>query len=109
MKKLILEDGKMLIHTHEAISFKSRLLGYMFQKQPVVPSIIFMPCNSIHTFFMRFNIDVIFLNKDMEVIKILYNVPPRRIILPVKESTSVIEAKADQFKAVKLGDKIVVI
>jgi len=32
--------------------------------------LIIKPCNSIHTFFMKFSIDVIFLDKNMKVIKI---------------------------------------
>lgn len=32
-------------------------------------ALIISPCNSIHTFFMRFAIDVIFVDKDNKVIK----------------------------------------
>jgi len=32
--------------------------------------LIIRPCNSIHTFFMKFSIDVIFLDKNMKIIKI---------------------------------------
>lgn len=41
--------------------------------------IILDPCNSIHTFFMRFPIDVLFVDKNYKVLKILHNLNPNRI------------------------------
>ena len=41
-----------------------RLLGLMFKKQlNNFDGLLIKPCNSIHTFFMKMNIDVIFLEK----------------------------------------------
>jgi uncharacterized membrane protein (UPF0127 family) len=40
---------------------------------------------------MRFNIDVVFLNKEEEIIKITKNVKPWRIVLPVKGAVSILE------------------
>jgi uncharacterized protein len=37
------------------------------------------PCSAIHTFFMRFPIDVIFANRDGVVVKVCRNVRPWRI------------------------------
>ena len=45
-------------------------------------SLLIEPCNSIHTFFMKFNIDVIFLDKDLKVVKIFRDMPPWRMTLP---------------------------
>jgi uncharacterized protein len=36
------------------------------------------PCNSIHTFFMRFAIDALFLDRDGRVVKLLDAIPPWR-------------------------------
>ena len=35
-------------------------------------------CPSVHTFFMKFNIDVIFLDKKMKVTRVVKNLPPWR-------------------------------
>lgn len=35
-------------------------------------------CNCIHTFFMRFPIDAIFLDRDGKVVKTVRNIPPWR-------------------------------
>ena len=48
-------------------------------------------CNSVHTFFMNFAIDLVFLNRKMVVTKTLPKVPPGRIVLPVWRASSVIE------------------
>jgi uncharacterized membrane protein (UPF0127 family) len=42
-------------------------------------AIILDPCNSVHTFFMRFSIDVLFLDKNYRVVKVLPRLLPNRI------------------------------
>ncbi len=42
-------------------------------------AIILRPCNSIHTFFMRFPIDVLFVNREFKVIGLKSCVKPWRI------------------------------
>lgn len=53
------------------------LLGYKEIKKG--NALILNPCNSIHTFFMQFPIDVLFLNKNNQVIKIIYSIKPFRL------------------------------
>ena len=88
-------------------TFINRFLGYMFQKKPRYEALLIKPCNSIHTFFMKFNIDVLFLNEDLEVIKKIDNLGPRKIIMPVKGAVAVMEAEAGSFENVSLGEKFV--
>ncbi len=57
-------------------------------------AIILEPCNSIHTFFMRFPIDVLFLDKNYKVIKALGNFCPNRISFIYWNSVRVIELPA---------------
>jgi len=51
-------------------------------------------CNFIHTFFMKFSIDVIYLSKKMEIKTIKKGIKPYRLTLPVFGATSVIECTA---------------
>ncbi|MCL1971424.1 MAG: DUF192 domain-containing protein [Endomicrobia bacterium] len=62
----------------EAKTFKDKLLGFMFKKYADY-AILFEKCNGIHTFFMRFNIDVIFMDKNKTVIKEVKNLKPWRV------------------------------
>jgi uncharacterized membrane protein (UPF0127 family) len=48
-------------------------------------------CNSIHTFFMKFPIDLVFIDRDMIVRKTFKGVGPGRVVLPVWRAKSVIE------------------
>ena len=89
-----------------ADTFVERLLGYMFRKKPHKQAIIFEPCNSMHTFFMKFNIDVLFLDENMEVIKMVKNLRPGKMIMPVIGAKSVLETEEGGFRNIKIGDKI---
>ena len=51
-------------------------------------------CNSIHTFFMKFAIDLVFVDNKMVVRKTMSTVKPNRLVLPVIRATSVIEFPA---------------
>jgi len=52
-----------------ADSFSSRLLGLMFRKSTGEYSgLLLKNCGSIHCFFMRFPIDVIYLDKEYRVL-----------------------------------------
>lgn len=65
--------------------------------------LIIKPCNSIHTFFMKFAIDVIFVNKKNEIVAFYENVKPWRI-LPIHFSSHyVIELPAGTITAKNLA------
>jgi hypothetical protein len=44
----------------------------------VAAALILAPCGSVHTFFMRFPIDVVFTRRDGEVLKVCARVRPWR-------------------------------
>jgi uncharacterized protein len=41
--------------------------------------IVLRPCGSVHTFFMRFPIDVVFCDRDLRVLAVRPEVPPWRM------------------------------
>lgn len=57
------------------------------------------PCNGIHTFWMRFPIDVLFVNRELTVIKVIHSLRPFRVSVPVPKAESVIELPAGTAKA----------
>lgn len=63
-----------------ADTFLKRAKGLLGKKElnPGVAMVI-KPCNSIHTFFMRFPIDVLFVDKENKVVKVFSVVKPFRI------------------------------
>lgn len=50
-----------------------------------------IPCPMIHTFFMRFAIDVLFLDKNLKVLRVLENLRPWRLSPWVWQAHSVLE------------------
>ncbi len=58
-------------------------------------------CNSIHTFFMRYPIDCVFLDSEMNVKALVSDVQPGRMLMPIWGAQSVVEMKAGQIS--KLG------
>lgn len=65
-------------------------------------------CNSIHTFFMSFAIDCVFLDKNNKVKEVHANVKPYRIVWPVWGARSVIEFPAGRAQELNIvvGDEL---
>ncbi len=63
-----------------ARGYSARLMGLMFRDSlPENGGLLLEPESSIHTFFMRFPIDVLYLNRDYEVLRAVPAMPPNRI------------------------------
>lgn len=71
------------IKMKECITFSDRLFGFMF-KRNFKHGLKFSNCNSIHTFFMLENIDVVMCDKNNNILYTFNNLKPCRIILPRK-------------------------
>jgi hypothetical protein len=70
----------------------ARLKGLLGKKEfKNGEALIIKPCNSIHTFFMRFAIDVLFVGKDNRVIKAFHRLVPFRLTPVYFNSRLVIE------------------
>ena len=60
-----------------ADSFFTRLAGLMFRNAlPTATGLLLAPCNSVHMCFMRFAIDVVYLDKDYKIIRIVKHLKP---------------------------------
>ena len=88
-------DNKKYKDVYVAESFFERFKGLMFVPEEKSFIILIKNCNSIHTCFMKFNIDVFCLDKEFKVVKIYKNLKPFRFILPVKNCCHILEVKAD--------------
>ena len=55
-------------------------------------------CNSIHTFFMNYAIDCIFVDSELRILATRKNVRPWRIVWPVLGARSVFELKSGQIE-----------
>ena len=91
----------------DCISFYSRLKGFMFKKN-INNALLFNKCNSIHTFFMKENIDVIMCDKDNNILYFYKDLKKNKIILPKKNVYKVIETPSNYFN-IKKNTKINII
>jgi uncharacterized membrane protein (UPF0127 family) len=75
------ETGKVIaLHVCKADTLVSRIIGLMFKKSLMgMDGLLIQPCNSIHTFFMCFPIDVVFLTANNEVVKVIRALKPWRM------------------------------
>jgi len=92
-----------------AENFFTRSIGLLSRKSiSNNEALIIKPCGSIHTFFMRFDIDVLFVNKKNEIIALYENVKPFRILPIHLTSSYVIELAAGSIsdKNISKGDLI---
>ena len=63
-----------------AKTFGERSLGLMFIKEMKgFDALLIDPCNSVHNFFVRFPIDLVFLNNDMKIVKLVKCFKPWRM------------------------------
>ncbi len=62
-----------------AKDFRTRLRGLAWcEREQVGPGLLIPRCASVHTFGMRFALDVYFLDRDGRVLCVHRRVPPRR-------------------------------
>jgi len=95
LKKIdLVIDTKEYKDVYVAESFFERFKGLMFTPKQKSFSLLIKNCNSIHTCFMKFNIDVFCLDKNFNVVKIYKNIKPFRFVLPVKNTYNILEIPA---------------
>ena len=95
-----------------ATSFFERAIGLMGRASLPRESALFfkgsrwMPCNSIQTCFMRFPLDVIFLDPSMKVRSVARAVQPWRMTKPVVGAVTAIEMTSGALaaNAIEIGD-----
>ncbi len=94
-----------------ADTFFSRLIGLMFSKSlGDRDGLLFSPANSIHTFFMNYPIDVIFLDNKNRIVKIYRHLKPWRMTRLVWEASQALELKSGTIcEEVQEGDLLEVL
>ena len=101
----LIYDNKDIVLV-ECKSFFSRLKGFMFVRK-IDKALLFNSCNSIHTFFMRSNIDVIMCARDNTILYYYHNLGKNKIILPKKGVYKTIEVPVGYFD-IKINEKITI-
>ncbi len=86
--------GELIFSCLKTESFLDRMLGLMRVKDFARNQVLWInPCNSVHTFRMKFNLDLIYLSKANKVTKIVRDLEPASFSM-CWHANSVIETKA---------------
>lgn len=107
LKLYTCKDDKMILEQLQmANSFGRRFVGLMGKTLEETEGLMIQPCNSIHCFFMKISIDVLFLDDELNVIHKIEGMKPWRISPIIKGARSVVEASEGAFEGIELGDKV---
>jgi uncharacterized membrane protein (UPF0127 family) len=61
---------------------------------------VFLPnCPAVHTFFMRFALDLVFLSRDRRVVRVVRHVRPTRMVFGGRGADAVLEMQAGWLSA----------
>lgn len=89
-----------------AVTFGARFVGLQFRRSlPVGSGLLLAPCNSVHTCFCFFAMDVAFLSHEGVVLSIRHGLQPWRLVAPVKQARYVLETTAGQL-TLAVGDRL---
>jgi uncharacterized membrane protein (UPF0127 family) len=104
------EDGISVCESCRlAASFTSRLRGLLGVKQlDSGHGVLIRPASSVHTFFMRFAIDVVFLDRSGSVVKLVPNLRPWRVAFGrgARETLELRAGEADA-RGIQVGERLV--
>jgi len=80
-----------------AAGLPERLRG-LLGKTHLMPNeaLVLKPCSAIHTFFMKFPIDVLFLDQNMHVIRLIQDFLPNRLSPTIWGAKMVVELPAGE-------------
>ena len=109
---MTLEINNLTIQLEVAKSFWKRFLGLMGKKKlPEGQGLLLTDCNNIHMCFMRFSIDVIYIDKDFQIKKIVRSLKPWIGFSICLSADSTIELAAGEAKRLSLevGQKFKII
>src|SRR5215218_4271609 len=93
LPRFVIADNAVI---HEANTPAARLLGLALLRSIPEGHALFIPdCRSVHTFGMRFPIDVAFLDDAGTAIRVERRLPPRRVIA-CRRAFAVVESRAGE-------------
>lgn len=102
----LVREGDVLATTELAETKRARRRGLIGRKE-FEGALVLRPCRHVHTFFMRFPIDVAFCDRDGTVLR-TSSVRPWRMSPFVANAAFAIEAEAGAFErwGLRAGDQV---
>ncbi|HMV83879.1 MAG TPA: DUF192 domain-containing protein [Blastocatellia bacterium] len=95
-----------------ANTFLSRLRGLIGRRRLAPAEALWLrPCNGVHTWWMHYAIDVIFLDRELRIVKLVENMRPFLLTAPHRAARSVLEMSAHTISQtqLKVGDQLKIV
>jgi len=111
MSKVFLNGTAIDWDIKYADTFFTRLFGWIGKVEiNESDALLLKPCVRIHTFGMRIDIDVLFLDHLGVILHLTENLKPNKLSPNIKKARSVIELSAGTIRRmnIQLGDKIMI-
>lgn len=105
---LHLSTGKLLAqNVHIADSYFSRLRG-LIGRPPMTTgeAMWIIPCQQVHTHFMKVPLDIVFLDRGHTVLHLERNIRPWKLSPWIRQARSVLELPPGSAMAVNAGDRL---
>jgi len=102
-------DTRLALTAETARTFRQRLVGLLGRSGLTVgEALILQPCQSVHMFFMRFPLDLVFLDRTGTVIHLITALPPGRVSPCIRSAYTVIELPAGTIATTRtaVGDRV---
>jgi uncharacterized protein len=113
MKFYLRATGQPLAETVVlANTFFTRLRGLIGRRRLAPAEALWLrPCNGVHTWWMHYAIDVIFLDRELRIVKLVENMRPFRLTAPNRSARSVLELSAHSISRanLKVGDQLEIV
>jgi len=105
----IVRGDDVLAAAEVAVTRRLRAKG-LIGREDLDGVLVLRPCRQVHTFGMRFPIDVAFCDRELRVVSVVMPMRPWRLGAPRWRSRFVIEAAAGSFErwALQVGDQLVI-
>ena len=107
--QLLYKNEILVEHCELAFDFWNRFRGLMLRSPEKFKrgnGILFNKCSSIHMFFMRFPIDVVYMDKHFKVLKIVKNLKIYSCSIGPKDSYYVLELPINTTNEIQVGEYI---
>jgi uncharacterized membrane protein (UPF0127 family) len=104
-------DEALAHHIELAVTRRDRRKGLLGRDVfPDSSALIIAPCFSIHTMFMRFDIDAVFVDDDGRAVKVIQEMSPWRIaVQPFAHAVIELAAGSLRERPVDVGDRLYVL
>lgn len=105
-------NGAMIANIQKADTFFKRFAGLLGRKElPAKTGLLITPCKQVHSLFMGFSFDIVFLTEEYRVAHLVPSMKPFKCSPLVRNAAHVLEVPEGTIQAadIKINDRLLVV